>query len=86
VACFQCSLFICNDSKLKGFEVKEIRKNLKDLKYKVFVRRLAGFGIPVSSFTLLRSSVTFSSAVATNVGERLCVSILRCASKRCIEK
>jgi hypothetical protein len=64
VACFQCSLFICKDSKSKGFEVRGIRKDLKDLKYKVFIRRLAGFGIPVSSFTLLRSSVTCSSAAA----------------------
>jgi hypothetical protein len=64
VVCFQCSLFICKDSKLKGFEVRGMRKNLKDLKYKVFVRRFAGFGIPVSSFTLLRSSVTCSLAAA----------------------
>jgi hypothetical protein len=86
VACFQCSLFICKDSRLKGFEVRGVRKNLKDLKYKVFVWRFAGFGIPVSSFTLLRSSVTCSSAAAANVGKRLCVSILRCADKRYIMK
>jgi hypothetical protein len=65
VACFQCSLFICKDSKSKGFEVRGIRKNLKDLKYKVFIWIIAGFGIPVSSFTLLRSPLTYSSAVAT---------------------
>jgi hypothetical protein len=50
--------------KLKGFEVRGIRKNFKDLKYKVFIWRLAGFSIPVSSFTLLGSSVTCSSAAA----------------------
>jgi hypothetical protein len=64
VACFQCSLFICKDSKSKGFEVRGITKNVKDLKYKGFIWIIAGFGIPVSSFTLLRSSVTCSSAAA----------------------
>jgi hypothetical protein len=64
VACFQSSLFICKDSKSKGFEVRGIRRNLKDLKYKVFIWIAAGFSIPVSSFTLLRSSVTCSLAVA----------------------
>jgi hypothetical protein len=81
VACFQCSLFICKDLKSKGFEVRGIRKNLKDLKYKVSIWIIAGFGIPVSSFTLLRRSVTCASAAAAK-----CFGILRCASKRCIEK
>jgi hypothetical protein len=64
VACFQSGLFICKDSKLKGFEVRGIRRNLKDLKYEVFIWIIAGFGIPVSSFTLLRSSMTCSLAAA----------------------
>jgi hypothetical protein len=29
VARLQCSLFICKDLKLKGFEIKRIRKDLK---------------------------------------------------------
>jgi hypothetical protein len=41
VACFQCSLFICEDLRLKGFEVRRVKVNMKvennqqDFKYKV---------------------------------------------------
>jgi hypothetical protein len=48
----------------KDLEVRGIRKNLKDLKYKVSIWIIAGFSIPVSSFTHLRSSVTCALAAA----------------------
>jgi hypothetical protein len=58
VACFQSSLLIYKNLKLKGFEDRKQRQKLKNLKYRMFSGKLAGSGIPVSSLTLLASSVT----------------------------
>jgi hypothetical protein len=41
VACFQCSLFICKDLKLKGFEVRRVKENMK----KRTITKIEGFEV-----------------------------------------